>query len=61
VVLAGALSGIVGVRVGAAGAEVAGGSEGLADCDVWDRDGLRGNEEEDVDDFIDEADREGPR
>lgn len=60
-VLAGALGGIVGVRVGAAGAEVAGGSEGLADCDAWDRDGFRGMEEEDVDDFIEEADRDGPR
>jgi hypothetical protein len=61
VVLAGALGGIVGVRVGAAGAEIAGGSEGLDDCNVWDRDGLRGIEEEDVDDLIDAADRDGPR
>lgn len=60
-VLAGALGGIVGARVGAAGAEVAAGSEGLADCNVWDRVGLRGNEEEDVEDFKEAADRDGPR
>jgi len=61
VVLAGALDGIVGVRVGAAGAEGGGGSEGLADSDVWDRDGLRGIEGEDDDDRRDAADRDGPR
>lgn len=60
-VLAVALGGIVDVRVGAAGAEGAGGSEGLADSDVWDRDGLRGIKGEDVDERRDAADRDGPR
>jgi hypothetical protein len=61
VVVACAPGGIVCVRVGAAGAEGAGGSEGMAECDVWDRDGLCGIEEEDVDDRRDAADRDGPR
>lgn len=56
-----ALGGTVCVRVGAAGAEVAGGIEGLAGGKVWVRDGLDGNDEEDVDDLRDEADRDGPR
>ena len=61
VVLADALDGTVCVRVGAAGAEVVGGIEGLAGGKVWVRDGLDGNDEEDVDDLTDEADRDGPR
>jgi hypothetical protein len=51
VVLSDALDGTVWVRVGAAGAEVAGGFEGLAGGKVWVREGLHGNDEEDVDDL----------
>jgi len=47
--------------VGAAGAEVAGGIDGLAGGKKCVRDGLDGNDEEDVDDLTDEADRDGPR
>ena len=61
VLLADVLGGTVCFRVGATGAEVAGGIEGLGGGKVWARDGLDGNEEEDVDDLIDEADRDGPR
>jgi hypothetical protein len=61
VVLTDALGGIVCVRAGAAGAEVAGGIEGLDGGKTWVRDGLDGNDEEDVDDLTDEADRDGPR
>jgi hypothetical protein len=57
---AGALGDIVGVLAGTAGAEVAGGNEGLAGGNVWDRVGLGGNET-DVDDLTDAADRDGPR
>jgi len=57
---AAAPGGIVDVRVGATGAEVAGGMEGFVGGNVWDLDGLD-NEEEDVDDLRDEADRDGPR
>jgi len=56
----GALGDIVGVVAGTAGAEVAGGNEGLAGGNVWDRVGLGGNEK-DVDDLTDAADRDGPR
>jgi len=58
--LADVLSGIVCVRVGAAGAEAAGGIEDLGGGKVRVRVGLDGKEE-DVDDLIDEADRDGPR
>lgn len=61
VVLADALDGTVSVRVGAAGAEVAGGIVGLAGGKKWARDGLDGKDEEDVDDLRDEADLDGPR
>lgn len=60
-VLVGALGGIVGVRVGAAGADVAGGSEGLVAGNVWDRDELDGDVEIDLNDLVDAADRDGPR
>ena len=58
--LADVLGGIVCVRVGAAGAEAAGGIEDLGGGKVRVRVGLDGKEE-DVDDLIDEADRDGPR
>lgn len=61
VVLAGTLDGIVVVRLGAAGAEVAEGSKGLAGGNVRDRVGLGGNDGEDGDDLRDAADRDGPR
>jgi hypothetical protein len=54
------LGGTAGVRVGTAGAEVAGGSEGLAGGNVCDREGLGGKVEDD-DDLTDAADRDGPR
>jgi len=61
VVLVDVLGGIVSVRVGAAGAEVAGGIDGFGGGKVVRfRVGLGGNEE-DVDDLTDEADRDGPR
>jgi hypothetical protein len=56
---AGALGDTIGVLVSTAGAQVAGGNEGLAGGNVWDRVGLGGNE--DVDDMTDAADRDGPR
>lgn len=59
--LVGALDGIVGVRVGAAGADVAGGSEGLVAGNVWDRDEPDGDVEMDLNDLTDAADRDGPR
>jgi len=61
VVLVGALSGTVGARGGAAGAEVVEGSEDLDEGNVWARDGLGGNDGEDVADLWDPADRDGPR
>jgi len=61
VVRAGALGGAVGTRVGTAGAEAVEGSEGLDEGAVWARDGLGGNDGEDVADRWDPADRDGPR
>lgn len=53
----GALGGSVGARKDVAGAEVAGGREGLVSGSVWDRE----NDEDVGDDLRDEAEREGPR
>ena len=63
VLLADVLGGIVCVPVGTAGAEAAGGIEDLGGgkVRVRVRDGLDGKEDEDVDDLIEEADRDGPR
>jgi hypothetical protein len=47
--------------VGAAGAEVVGGSDGLVAGSVWDRDELCLEGEVDLNDLTDAADREGPR
>jgi hypothetical protein len=52
---------LAGARVGAAGAEVAGGREGLAAGNVWDRDEFSGDGEVDLRDLTDAADRDGPR
>jgi hypothetical protein len=52
---------LAGARVGATGAEVAGGSEGLDAGNVWDRDEFSGDGELDLRDLTDAADRDGPR
>jgi hypothetical protein len=50
----------VDARDGSAGAETEGGIEGLGSGNVWDSGGFDGVDEEEDDNLIDAADREGP-